>query len=418
MRQLIMIYVKFIFFIVGLCYGITAYSSETIQVQAEGSGTSKIEATKNAWLEAVRQAVGVYMSSKTVVLDDEITESIAAYSRGQVESYKVVKSEQNADGWHIVILANIEKDVLQEETQKVSLMKQTLEFDGTSNVANKITKEDKKKSASEVISSIDRLDFKDSLIYKAELREGKIEDKKIYYVRHYLGLDVKSYISKLAKLTKTLDKVAKTKKKYYFTTETIKSNKIASDFELMLRAPKDIFSESTIKRRSYDIGNYDFKDPPFAGVANRNDFLNLARDNEKCIAIVDSLSTISVYCFDLQIKKMFSCIIPNNLTLVFKIDDSDGVPLAVSDAVTSVFSSLASRSLASRSYRFGTRDLLLALFPFIGITDSFSTNSYVFYIDQKLDLSDEEMLNIKQISPSFEIIGEERPDELFFKCEN
>lgn len=355
------------------------------------------------------------MSSKTVVLDDEITESIAAYSRGQVESYKVVKSEQNADGWHIVILANIEKDVLQEETQKVSLMKQTLEFDGTSNVANKITKEDKKKSASEVISSIDRLDFKDSLIYKAELREGKIEDKKIYYVRHYLGLDVKSYINKLAKLTKTLDKVAKTKKKYYFTTETIKSNKIASDFELMLRAPKGIIFESTGIWGGLNIGQYDFKNPPFAGVANRNDFLNLVDDDKKCMAIVDSLSTISVYCFDLQITNMFNCITPNNLTLVFKIEDSDGVPLAVSDAITFKF---IDQSSGPNRFVERFRKYMLALFPFIKITDAYGDKSYVFYIDQKLDLSDEEMLNIKQLSPSFEIIGEESADKGHFQCKN
>lgn len=86
--------IKSMVFCVGISYTVNANSSEIIQVQAEGSGTSKLEATKNAWQEAVRQAVGVYMSSKTVVLDDDITESIAAYSRGQVDSYKVVKSEK------------------------------------------------------------------------------------------------------------------------------------------------------------------------------------------------------------------------------------------------------------------------------------------------------------------------------------
>jgi len=388
--------IKSMVFCVGISYTVNANSSEIIQVQAEGSGTSKLEATKNAWQEAVRQAVGVYMSSKTVVLDDDITESIAAYSRGQVDSYKVVKSEKNTDGWHIVILANIEKDVLQEETQKISIKKQTFEFDGTNNVAQKITKEEKQKSAEDVISSIERLDFKDSLVYTSELREDK--DKKIYYVRHYIGLDVKKVLNKLSELRKILDKVAPSKKKFYFKTIAININKIAADSEFMLKKLKLEKFDPYYQVRRFDFGGYGGH--PFMGVADERGFTAIQGNrSDECAFVIDSLTQLFLYCFNSRIGETFkNKLTPNKLKIVFKIEDKDGVPLAVTDAYE--------LKLLDNHPHFRA-----AFYPFLLVRPSGSPydrsySSYMYFVDQQLNLSDEEMLNIKNIQASFEIIDE------------
>lgn len=406
--------IKSMVFCVGISYTVNANSSEIIQVQAEGSGTSKLEATKNAWQEAVRQAVGVYMSSKTVVLDDDITESIAAYSRGQVDSYKVVKSEKNTDGWHIVILANIEKDVLQEETQKISIKKQTFEFDGTNNVAQKITKEEKQKSAEDVISSIERLDFKDSIVYTSELREDK--DKKIYYVRHYIGLDVKKVLNKLSELRKILDKVAPSKKKFYFKTKTINMNKIAADSEFMLKKLKLEKSEPNNVNTVHKFKDFGGSGMiPFRGLTDESgfsdsDFNRETRESRlnECAIVIDSLTQLSLYCFNSRIDETFkNKLPPNRLKIVFKIEDKDGVPLAVTDAyelrLWNRFPD--SRFLEDRSSKFH-----VAFYPYLSIETGESYNrgdeSYMYFVDQQLNLSDEEMLNIKNIQASFEIIDE------------
>jgi hypothetical protein len=43
-----------------------------IQVVAEGSGTTKLEALNSAWNEAVKLGVGMFLVSKTEVIDEEI----------------------------------------------------------------------------------------------------------------------------------------------------------------------------------------------------------------------------------------------------------------------------------------------------------------------------------------------------------
>ena len=222
-------------------------SSKFIEVQAEGIGESKINALKNAWSEAVRQAVGVYLISDEKVIDDELVENIATYSKGQVESYQLLKSDKQSDGWHVVILAKIEKDVLKEEIQNSDPQKQTFSFDGSNDVAKKSTLEEKKKNAVDVISSIKRLDIRDALIYRSELRKEKVDNKNVNYVRHYIGLDVKKYLSKIDQLSKILEKVAVSKKSFYFNNDALKANKTAMNFNTMF---------DSMKKREYSDRNY------------------------------------------------------------------------------------------------------------------------------------------------------------------
>lgn len=55
--------------LISLAFRNTAFadgvSDKTETVEAEGSGSTKMEALQAAWMEAVRKGVGMYMSSKT-----------------------------------------------------------------------------------------------------------------------------------------------------------------------------------------------------------------------------------------------------------------------------------------------------------------------------------------------------------------
>lgn len=64
---------------VALAFTPTVFAAEQIEVEAEGSGTTKMAALQAAWQEAVRKGVGLFMTSKTQVIDDSLTEQIATY---------------------------------------------------------------------------------------------------------------------------------------------------------------------------------------------------------------------------------------------------------------------------------------------------------------------------------------------------
>ena len=381
---------------------INVTDSKFIEVQAEGIGESKINALKNAWSEAVRQAVGVYLISDEKVIDDELVENIATYSKGQVESYQLLKSDKQSDGWHVVILAKIEKDVLKEEIQNSDPQKQTFSFDGSNDVAKKSTLEEKKKNAVDVISSIKRLDIRDALIYRSELRKEKVDNKNVNYVRHYIGLDVKKYLSKIDQLSKILEKVAVSKKSFYFNNDALKANKAAMDINT------EFNSAQNRKFCDESSGCSYYEEYAFKKLSNPTEFYNSKYDPEHCILMVNTPSKLTVYCFDGNIEKSINCLLPKQLDLVFKLEKSDGDIIAISDNFP----------ITSARYQewidFGMGRKLLNLFtPYFKLKNEYfnDVNTPLFLIfDQIFELSDEELLNTKQLSASYEITGDHELD--------
>ena len=92
-------------------WSINAQESETvptITVTAEGIGITDDEALKNAFKEAVYQAVGVYMISETKMKDDDISDKIYLNADAIVASHKVIVRRRNNDGsWYIKINAAV-----------------------------------------------------------------------------------------------------------------------------------------------------------------------------------------------------------------------------------------------------------------------------------------------------------------------
>ena len=391
---------------------INVTDSKFIEVQAEGIGESKINALKNAWSEAVRQAVGVYLISDEKVIDDELVENIATYSKGQVESYQLLKSDKQSDGWHVVILAKIEKDVLKEEIQNSDPQKQTFSFDASNEVAKKLTLEEKGKNAVDVISSISRLDIRDALIYRSELRKEKVDNKNVNYVRHYIGLDVKKYLSKIDQLSKILEKVAVSKKSFYFNNDALKANKVAMNFNTMFDSVKNMkFSNR------FDDGFF-YNPKAFKGLSNSEDFhQNTKFDEEHCVVMVNSPSKLTVYCFDGNIKESINCLLPKTLDLVFKVENTDGDIVAISNNINLYSAIIGGSTARITGTSYGTINLFT---PYLKLVNrSYSSDGFEGFLakfDQIVELSDEELLNTKQLSASYEITGDHELDNSF-KCE-
>jgi NADPH-dependent 7-cyano-7-deazaguanine reductase QueF-like protein len=88
-------------------------------VEAWATGPTKLDALNQAWNDAVRQGLGMFVMSKTQVIYDELTEQIVALAKGRINSYEELFSEKNGDTWRVTIRAIIDRDLLEESAQKV-----------------------------------------------------------------------------------------------------------------------------------------------------------------------------------------------------------------------------------------------------------------------------------------------------------
>lgn len=139
-----LIFSYFLFtFLSGLAF---AAETEKITVEAEGVGETKMAALKDAWTNAVRQAVGAYLASAQSVksdgLDDKYTEDIAAYSRGQINSFETISENQENGLWHIKIRANVVKDILLETVKEAT--NKSVKIEGANLAAQMQTTQEKK----------------------------------------------------------------------------------------------------------------------------------------------------------------------------------------------------------------------------------------------------------------------------------
>lgn len=215
-----------------------------VTVEAEGTGATKMEALQSAWMEAVRQGVGMFMASKTELVNDKLTEQIVTHSRGQVNAYQIVEERKEADGWHLKIKARIDKDILQETAEAATSQK--VAFDGKDLAAQKVTQQEKQKSAEQIWKEIEPLlDFRKCLKYKFSVEKVPIandykfhfsgsssEDKQykkgdFLFGCHVLTWDLDKFEKQNKELIKLFDMVAKEKKEVQYVTPNY--NKILLD---------------------------------------------------------------------------------------------------------------------------------------------------------------------------------------------
>lgn len=244
---------------------------EKVTVEAEGSGETKMAAMKEAWTNAVRKAVGMYMTSKTETLNDDLTEQIAAYSRGQVNSFETLSENQENGNWHIKIKANVDRDIMQETV--AASASQNVKVDGTNIAAQIQSAEDKKKDAAEVLKSSGLMDFTKCLDYKPEIQTVDNEGKKIVFMRHMLKFDLDKFKKQADELEKLVATMAISKRTASLKTDAAKA-------ALKLIAQNDFkvnFSTGEIIRNMMKDGNNQFCLVPGQrqiGQGNNNDFID------------------------------------------------------------------------------------------------------------------------------------------------
>ena len=84
-----------------------------VEVTVSGIGSNRSIALQEAFKEAVRQGIGTYIESSTIVRNDEIIkDNIIELAYGYVENYKVLSESQKEKTYRIKILANVSNEAV------------------------------------------------------------------------------------------------------------------------------------------------------------------------------------------------------------------------------------------------------------------------------------------------------------------
>lgn len=214
--------------------GIVKADKDYVTVIAKGEGANRSEALEASWTEAVRLGVGMIISGKTELNNDELNESIIAHSRGAIEDFDVLDEQTTTTGTQIIIQARVHREVL-EDVSKTYTEAQTVEADtgavaevlkGQENdKAKAATKQAKQKSGAELLKEL--LDSYGPENFFSATLDPKIKftkNKKPYIqVNEKFNQDVfwKEFIPRLHKL---LEGVAVKKTKVFYSDGVRKAN--------------------------------------------------------------------------------------------------------------------------------------------------------------------------------------------------
>jgi len=206
-----------------------------VTVVAIGQGTDRAKALEQAWIEAVRLAVGTIISSKSELNNDEFAESTIAHSRGVIESFDVVDEKNDGKRTTVTIRAKVQKEILVDAT-KVYMGEQIVKANAGETVkiqmdmaAKEATLENKQQSGKELLKEVLEAYSKPELFYSAEL------DSKVYFDKEskqpYLKISEKFNEERfwkefLPKLRKALDGVAEKQEKRFYSDAERQMNQL------------------------------------------------------------------------------------------------------------------------------------------------------------------------------------------------
>lgn len=375
------------FILLAFCFSISqSYAEEIkekIQVEAEGTGPTKFDALQQAWIAAVRNAVGMFMTSKTELNDDVLTEKIVTYSQGQVDSFKILEETQKNGIYYTKIIANIDKDILQSAA-KNSSQKQVIKFDGSNIAAREQSSSDKAiskiESLENVISQVDYTSMIDYYVYPKIIknRNGgeKVNLVHILYINYdkYMKIakNLKSAMSNLAIDTGSVNFIdPKNNKFFYNITKNIQKIDNIIDYN---RYSLNILSA---------VGPSQYVINPSTGGSELKD---------GCYGITDGLIATTVY--KLYDSKKSDRNIQNQIGKeLFKLRHHFRVTFIAETG--SGFDSEIARD--SASFRIGTYYIFKPVFSCSG------GNSSILIFIQNLNLSREQLINIKELTGRYEL---------------
>jgi len=175
-------------------------------VVAEGLGKDEKEAKKAAFRDAVSKVVGTLIDAQTLIKNDEvISERILEFSGGFIKNYDVIKTEKTDGGLiRIRIKATVER--LQIVTKLQDAKVTTQEVKGTDLLAEKMTKEEARKNATELMVQLH--EELPKLMQAEVLGKPRLNAKNdAVLVNLSLSVDQKRYSEFIKKAVPLLDKV-------------------------------------------------------------------------------------------------------------------------------------------------------------------------------------------------------------------
>ncbi|NCC68643.1 MAG: hypothetical protein EOM14_10725 [Clostridia bacterium] len=270
-----------------------AASGDYLTVTATGAGTSRSDAVERAWMEAVRLAVGVVISSKTEVTNDEISERIIAHSRGIIESYRVIDETSDGKRVNVTIEASVHRQTLVDATKTYG---EAYVVDASTSaardaVAKAKTEEEMKKTGMELLKEV-----MDS--YGPEMFLTARVNPEIFYDkekgRHTVEV-IEVFNEKLfwdeflPRLRESLDGVAGSKKKKTYTPEIRAEN-------LKLTSEKYIIGRHSALYLDVYLGQLY---PYFIDKTYVDEY----KEKEYPVVIPDNQSTYTSYLFPMNIRE-------------------------------------------------------------------------------------------------------------------
>ena len=191
----------------SLCFSVPGHCAEQIQVEAMGTGATKFQALEAAWAEAVRNAVGMFTAAKTEMLNDEITEKIASYSRGQVNAYRILHESNEGNLWTVSIQANVDKDVILETAQATQTS--SINIAGANLAASRATKDTRERDAEALIDAAIHLrDLRPCLDYNVEFVQANVRGADKMFLKHIVRMNFDKFMRQSKELEKVVASVA------------------------------------------------------------------------------------------------------------------------------------------------------------------------------------------------------------------
>jgi hypothetical protein len=202
--------------IVAAAFGMMpqAHADERGQIEviiAEGVGADVEGARKDAYRNAVRQAVGAYVDAETVVANDElITDKIVTLSPAFVEKAEpIAGSEKKEDGLvrlRVQAYVRITKLLDELAAGKIKTRPVTKKIDTTSLLAELTTKSDQHEARQDILAKLFR-DYPESCLVVAQSGKEAIEKNPDGLVFLNVPLKIKPNEEKYAAFSKVLCEV-------------------------------------------------------------------------------------------------------------------------------------------------------------------------------------------------------------------
>jgi len=182
--------------------------STIVEVVSEGAGLSLEAAQKDAYRQAVRTVVGLYVDAKTIVENDELIEDrILSASNGFVKTARTIpgSAKQKNGIWRVRVYARVEVSEVSARLTKENIAIRSL--DGESLFAKALTKMERRQNTQQLLQELlGELPEMVKVTLDGEPDYDEVKGELIYQVK--LTPDMDAYRKFLPRLTKALDKLA------------------------------------------------------------------------------------------------------------------------------------------------------------------------------------------------------------------